>query len=252
MGDKKSYVGRVIIAAVAVLLLFIFASAFYFVWPFISAENVPAVGVDRPIVDTGNDNFVDTRFYSIRGPCTGTVLDADTGKPVAGAVVKADAVSANPFDQNKRVQKFARTDKDGKYVVPKIIMRIQGFFPWTPPDYFLTVYKAGYMAYAIGVHMPSTYYPEAKLKCVDHTIHLKKWDDEKYTMRDHISNVGIVGCSIGVYSGGKKLKQFCAEAREEMILACMHWSKKHPMTRERCEYLTDRDLGLLKEKGEVK
>jgi len=84
---------------------------------------------------------------------------------------------------------------------------------------------------------------------------LKKWDDEKLTDKDHVSHVGVIGCAT---PGArirrkdlKRLKKFCTEAREEMILACMaeYENTKYPRNREKCTEYIDVDLGLLREEN---
>jgi len=82
---------------------------------------------------------------------TGTVTDAETGKPIEGAVVlvewtKAEGVPGLASTKSYKVVE-AVTDKDGKFIVEDVKEILID-----PPD--VTVYKRGYVAWSSRIIFP--------------------------------------------------------------------------------------------------
>ena len=182
----------------------------------------------------------------VRGPYIGRVVDAETGKPIKGAVVKLEVDYKFPFPHTMPVEAmgFAKTGGFGFYFVWPVVK--VGFAVAQMRE--LNIYKAGYIAYS---SWGGRYFrPEGrkhKFRWIFNKVKLEKWDDKKYAMQDHVYHVGFIGCDLGVYSGGKKLKKFCAEAREEMIYRCQYHNPDYTRSYSRCAFLVDKTLGLLSE-----
>ena len=185
-------------------------------------------------------------FWNYEGPWDGTVVDAETGKPIEGAQVKITA-SYSGFMMGQpcgEKYEFGQTDIDGRFHINSI----QKFAPTQHYALYFTVYKKGYVGFNPMGSVGKTY------KVVDYEkffkqkyieIRLVKWDDTKLTMKDHVKNIDMIGCDIHVY-GYPGNQTFCREAREEMILACVEDYKDatYPRTRNECQQYVDRNLGL--------
>ena len=182
-------------------------------------------------------------------PCSGVVLDAKTGKPIAGAQVMAHAhfsggLGIELIGEDK--YEFAQTDEEGRYYIPKI--RYGGVALEVSGLYFV-VYKAGYVAYS-NQGIFGTKYDKPDFRYKNNNVMLEKWDEKKFTKQDHVEHIEMIECSARYFSfnSPKKYKAYCNEAKEEMILACLARYKRSPRTREECESYVDRDLGLTDER----
>lgn len=193
------------------------------------------------------------------GPFTGTVLDAETGEPIAGAQVYVNVhyqcivgdvligmVSWEDGAPGQDFDTYTQTDADGKYHVRKRF----ALRPWcgTHGTYTVTIYKRGYAAYSGHLYYQG---PEARcyggdeqdFKVKNNIARLEKWDEKKFSKRDHHKHVGFMGealfCAVR-----KKARGFCIEAREEMILACMYRYKSYVKKRKGCEESVDFKIGI--------
>jgi|GEM_PF-5966832 len=210
-----------------------------------------AMAADNP-GDEKKNEFVNEYFPQdpskrIYCPCTGVVLDAATKKPIAGAQVMAHvhySIGGIRIERgSKNKYEFTQTDKDGRYRVPTI------FYPrlLISSSFKLIIYKAGYVAYSssyvFGHRSKKSYF-----KYKNNTVLLEKWDDKKFTKKDHIKHIDFIRCYSGLLNASKKKKAFCREAREEMILACMAHDRDRG--RDLCIEIVDDKLGLSKRREE--
>ncbi len=85
----------------------------------------------------------------MRGPFTGRVLDAGTGRPIAGAIVYATWTVQSghgltaPGGFREHV---TSTDADGRYKVPRV-SKVPESASSRITDFYIVVYKRGYVAY---------------------------------------------------------------------------------------------------------
>jgi len=250
-----------IIAPIVFLALLLVAVLIYATFKDDDKEPIPSdSNLLLPNQDENEDEY-DHKDNKRRSfcPCTGVVLDAKTGKPITGAQVMAKGSFSGGLGIELATQdkyEFAQTDEDGRYLIPK--MRYSGI-AFNSSHIEFVVYKAGYVAYSnrktFGVK-----YKRPDFRYKNNKVMLEKWDDKKFTPKDHVEHVKMIGCdSFRDYFSPKseraeklrKHKVYCREAREEMILACKEMFKEFPSTSNNCEYLMDRDLGLVK-KGSKK
>jgi hypothetical protein len=155
------------------------------------------------------------------GPAYGTVLDAETKKPIAGAQVRAEAIWSKiltPVTMNAEAidRKFTQTDENGRYCIPKMFYLGMVY----SSEYKLIIYKSGYVVYDSGRIFKDG--ERQDFKFFDNVVMLEKWDDQKYTSQDHVEHLDRIGCAHFVNISQENIN-FCREAREEMILGCIYW-----------------------------
>lgn len=113
---------------------------------------------------------------------TGTVVDAETGKPIEGAVVLVEWTKTKgkwlglPSTESYHVIEKV-TDKQGRFSVPKI----RGISV-NPPD--ITIYKKGYVAWSSRITFPD-FRARVDFKWGDNYIFKLERFDRKYTHIDH-------------------------------------------------------------------
>jgi len=188
------------------------------------------------------------------GPFTGVVLDAETKKPIKGARVSFHVTIENTIQVITGTGAsfhtvYTETDSKGRY-------RIRKYVHWKSVNnarWKFRVYKTGFLCYG-----NSTIYNPTKDKLVqdfrsfkgkkglefkvkNNIVLLEKQDNSKFTGKDHSAHVQFIGCAHCCNS--EEGKKFCREAREEMILGCMGYTR----TRELCEEIVDDKLGITNE-----
>ena len=179
-------------------------------------------------------------FYTQRegpygyGPYTGVVLDAETREPIEDAQVFL-GIHLDTFMEQFGISLgnvhiyFTDTNSRGKYRIRKHVY-LPGYVVYS--DVELIVYKRGYVAYKSKWIFKDGERKDFKVK--DNVILLEKWDDKKFTLKDHSKHVGFMGLS----GCRPEARRFCEEAREEMILGCMNYR----ITRKRCEEIIDEKI----------
>lgn len=113
---------------------------------------------------------------------TGTVVDAETGQPIEGAVVLVEWTKTHGFghtytESYKVIEAF--TDKDGKAT-------ITGTFSPTVNYPHVTVYKKGYVAWNNEMIFPD-YKKRTDFKWKNgYVFRLERFKEDIYTHRDHV------------------------------------------------------------------
>ena len=181
--------------------------------------------------------FLVISFFSCgAGPFIGRVVDAGTGKSIKGASIEVCATYGSWFDYTREVCKYGHSHILGLYFISPI------FRPGLFEGIDMRFYKAGYVAQ---ISSPDSYFGiftrYKKSHYIANKVGLEKWDDTKYTMFDHVKQIGKIRCDYFM-PGHPKKQRFCREAREEMILACLEWDKER--TTEQCNRIVDRKLGM--------
>ncbi|MBI4509415.1 MAG: carboxypeptidase regulatory-like domain-containing protein [Deltaproteobacteria bacterium] len=85
----------------------------------------------------------------LRGPMNGTVVDADSGRPIAGALVYASwaFVAGNGLNAPSGHQEYVgMTSASGNYEVPRLALRPKARGARLS-DFYLVIYKKGYVGY---------------------------------------------------------------------------------------------------------
>ena len=183
-------------------------------------------------------------FYTQRegpygfGPFTGVVLDAETKEPIKDAQISlhifTDSILGVIFGPSKMHDYYSHTNSKGKYRIRKhVILK----FHIVNSDIYFKIYKKGYIAYSNKRIFTVGERKDFKVK--GNVVLLEKWDDEKFTLKDHSRHVGFMA---GALSCKPKAKRFCEEAREEMILDCMYSNFKNPKSRKTCERIVNRRI----------
>ena len=126
----------------------------------------------------------------LRGPFQGRVVDATTGKPVAGALVYATWTiqegygMAHPAGHREVV---TSTDADGGYEVP-VLTDIPSGGTRRVTDFYLVVYKRGYVGYRSDRRF-SDLGPRRDFAQTNHRIELERWRSD-YSHARHLRYVG--------------------------------------------------------------
>ena len=178
------------------------------------------------------------------GPFSGVVLDAETREPIEGAQVYLRIRIKVERLVNTRAyhhREFDQTNRKGKYRIGKYVF-LRGLPSYS--SYEIRIYKAGYVCYRNDLIFKApegTSGARKDFKIRKNVVLLERWDDTKYTPKDHSDHVDFMGISIGCPKGKGGIR-FCEEAREEMILDCMAIWARYPKTRKQCERIIDRRI----------
>jgi hypothetical protein len=125
----------------------------------------------------------------LRGPFDGRVLDADTDRPLVGALVYASWRFVTSDGGNGQTapagfrEHIGSTDATGHYVVPEL-----GDLPGRLSDFHLVVYKRGYVAYRSDRRFDD-FGPRSDFTQRDQVIELARWRPEMSHLR-HLRFVG--------------------------------------------------------------
>lgn len=158
--------------------------------------------------------FLITACY---GSMTGTVTDAETGKPIEGAVVlvewtKKKGIGDYHTESVKVVE--AVTDKEGKFTVSGILD------PFVDsPD--VTVYKKGYVAWSSRWIFPG-YENRSDFRWGGGVFKLEHFKPE-YT---HIDHTSFIDSSINISLGGNDKRSMLKEIRWEELEASKERTKR--------------------------
>ena len=158
------------------------------------------------------------------GPFTGRVVDAETGQPIKGAVIKIEAEYGppHPYTRSECVEIYGKTDESGRYSLPPIYRFGLRFMP----SYTVTIYKAGYVVYlGNGDYEKWSEFMDLydELKWIGNEVKLVKWNDKKFSIAERARHVGAIGCytwDCVDKSKTEERKEFCREAEEEEKFLC--------------------------------
>ena len=146
------------------------------------------------------------------GQMTGTVVDAETGKPIDGAVVLIEWTMTKGFGLTYTISykvKEKVTDKNGQFTVYGVLNPFAN-----EPD--LTIYKKRYVAWSSRWIFPD-WRNRSNFKWGDQVFELKQFKDT-YSYVDHD---GFIGRSINDTIGWKDKKVFMktyCDAEESLII----------------------------------
>ena len=126
----------------------------------------------------------------LRGPFDGRVLDAETGRPVAGALVYGAWSFVQGFGLNAPAgwrEHVATTDSNGRYRVPRLERLVTG--PSVRlADFTLIVYKKGFVAYRSDRRFED-FGTRTDFAQRHHVVALERWRPEQSHVR-HLAYVG--------------------------------------------------------------
>lgn len=124
----------------------------------------------------------------MRGPYDGRVLDSETGRPIAGALVYASwsFIQGEGLNGPGGVREYlASTDANGRYEIPRLNDLPHGV---RLADFRLVVYKKGYVAYRSD-HRYRDFGPRTDFAQRHHEVRLEKWRPDLSHVR-HLRYVG--------------------------------------------------------------
>ncbi|WP_428262457.1 hypothetical protein [Haliangium sp.] len=124
----------------------------------------------------------------LRGPFHGKVLEADTGQPVAGALVYATWTLRSGYGMTLPAgyhELVTNTDADGIYQIPRLEAPGGGV---RVTDFYLVIYKRGYVAYRSDRRF-SDLGPRHDFAQTDNHVTLERWRGELSHAR-HLRYVG--------------------------------------------------------------
>jgi hypothetical protein len=125
----------------------------------------------------------------LRGPFSGRVLDADTDRPVTGALVHASwrFVTGSGMTEPAGFREYiGSTDATGNYLVPRLEGGPEGGTRLS--DFRILIYKRGYVAYRSDRRFDD-FGPQTDFSQLGHTVALARWRPEMSHMR-HLRFVG--------------------------------------------------------------
>lgn len=150
-------------------------------------------------------------------PISGIVVDAETGKPIEGAVVLVEWTKTHGIGEHwTESYKVAETltDKDGKFTLPGC------FSPFVnEPD--VTIYKKGYVAWSSRWIFPSNE-KRTDFKWGNSMFRLEHFKPE-YT---HIDHTSFIDLSINIGLGSKNKESIKKEIRWEELEASKERTKR--------------------------
>lgn len=126
----------------------------------------------------------------LRGPFDGRVVEALTGKPVAGALVYATWTFESGYGmaQPAGFQEFVtNTDASGRYTIPALTA-VPERDNVRLTDFYLVVYKRGYVAYRNDRRF-GDFGPRRDFAQQNHYIELERWQED-YSHARHLRYIG--------------------------------------------------------------
>ena len=150
-------------------------------------------------------------FVFMVGGCsaeiTGTVVDAETGKPIEGAVVLVEwtmikGVPGMTHTESYKVIEIV-TDKFGKYTIPRVINPLVH-----SPD--ITIYKKGYVAWNNKLIFPD-YKKRTEFNLADNIFHKMEKFKTEY---DYSNHQAFIDDAIHVGLSMEKKQRFLNSYRE--------------------------------------
>ena len=129
------------------------------------------------------------RAGSLGGPFDGEVVEATTGRPIAGALIYATWSLQSGYGMNRpggHHEIVVSSDAEGKYTIPRLAISTERGVRVT--DFYLVVYKRGYVAYRSDRRF-SDLGPRRDFAQSRNRIELERWRDE-YSHARHLRFIG--------------------------------------------------------------
>lgn len=126
---------------------------------------------------------------SLQGPFSGEVVEAATGRPIAGALVYATWTLQGGYGMSRpggHQELVINTNAEGKYTIPALELTDQGAVRVS--EFYLVVYKRGFVAYRSDRRF-SDLGPRRDFAQSRNRVELERWRDEMSHAR-HLRYIG--------------------------------------------------------------